>query len=100
MEPKESGIGKWVQEATAAELAGVIGLAFARLVALAGVPLAGVNGRAAVPRLVSVAQAAQATGMSRRWFYDHEGAPWMKHLSPRTYRVDLAGLEASLEHNR
>jgi hypothetical protein len=96
MEAKESGtIGKAIQEATAAELAGMLGLAFARLVALAGLPAAGTNGRAAAPRLVSVPQAAQATGMSRRWFYDHREEPFMRRLG-RNYRVDLTALEARM----
>ena len=87
---------KAIQEATAAELAGILGLAFAHLVALAGLPAAGANGRASVPRLVTVAKAADATGMSRRWFYEHADKPWMRRLGPRTYRVDLAGLEVSM----
>src|SRR3972149_4017086 len=44
------------------------------------------------PRLVSVAQAAERTGMSRRWFYDPSSEPFIRKLG-RSYRVDLDALE-------
>lgn len=47
-----------------------------------------------MPTLVSVRVAAERSGMSRRWFYDHKEAPFMRRLGPRTYRVDLEALEA------
>src|SRR3972149_7069252 len=44
------------------------------------------------PRLGAVAQAAERTGMSRRWFYDHSSEPFIRKLG-RSYRVDLDALE-------
>ncbi len=89
MDHKNADVAKWIQGATAAELTGILGLAFAQLVAMAGLDVR----RAAIPRLVTVAQAAAASGMSVRWFYDHTAEPWMHQMGPRTYRVDLAVLE-------
>src|SRR3990167_3936217 len=51
------------------------------------------------PRLVSVAQAAKRCGMSRRWFYDHSGEPFVKRLG-RSYRVDLDALESWIGRDR
>ena len=97
MEAKE--LGKWIQGATAMELAGILAMVGARLVALASPPL-GAPTIAGPARLVTIAKAAEATGMSRRWFYDRPEAPWMRRLGPRTYRVDLTALEASLAGTR
>ena len=94
MELRELAIVELVQRATPAELAAILGLAFGRLVALAGLPSGGTAVRTGTLRLVNIAQAAQATGMSRRWFYDHSSEPFMRKLG-RSYRVDLAALEMS-----
>src|SRR3990167_11223889 len=51
------------------------------------------------PRLVSVAQAAERTGMSRRWFYDHSSEPFVKRLG-RSYRIDLDALEGWMGGHR
>ena len=99
MDPKATDVARWIQTANAAELAGVLGLAFARLVALAGLPSA-TGGGPPVSQLVSVAQAAKASGMSRRWFYDHAGEPFMRRLGARSCRVDLAALERWMQGQR
>lgn len=52
------------------------------------------------PILVSVKVAAERSGMSRRWLYDHKDEPFMRRLGPRTYRVDLDALEAWMGGDR
>ena len=92
-------IAEWVQDVGPAELAAFMALAGARLVVLLG----GGGEAAAVRRtgpLVTIAAAAQATGLSRRWFYDHANSPWMRRLGPRTYRVDPVALKTALEVHR
>jgi predicted DNA-binding transcriptional regulator AlpA len=86
---KNADIGAWVQEASAAEIAAFMSLAGARLVTLVGLP----GAKAGPARLVKIEEAAQATGMSPRWFYDHAKAPFVRRLG-RAFRVDLAALEA------
>jgi predicted DNA-binding transcriptional regulator AlpA len=94
MEARE--LEKAIATMTPAELTAILGLAFCRLVALAGVQ--NVTARRP-PRLVRIEEAALSVGMSRRWFYDHQNEPFIRRVG-RAVRVDLPALEAWLEQRR
>jgi predicted DNA-binding transcriptional regulator AlpA len=72
-----------------------------RLLIQAGCHSSPIDATSQGPILVTVQEAAQQTGMSRAWFYDHSEAPFMRRFG-RSCRVDLSALEgwAGERHER
>ena len=82
----------FLAEADAVQLATVLGVVVGRLLGHRLVT----GATASSGKLLTVAQAAEMTGLSARYFYDHKTAPYMRRLG-RAYRVDEDELREQLE---